>query len=60
MSTIQQIPGHSDLRTTIIYTHTVKTRTIKEVVSPLDFTRDQVAFIDAAAQSAGHPVHSQI
>jgi len=34
--TIQELLGHSDVRTTMIYTHTVKSRTIKEVKSPLD------------------------
>ncbi|MEA2084835.1 MAG: integron integrase, partial [Thermodesulfobacteriota bacterium] len=35
--TIQELLGHSDVRTTMIYTHTVKSRTIKERKSPLDF-----------------------
>lgn len=34
--TIQELLGHSDVRTTMIYTHTVKSRTIKETRSPLD------------------------
>lgn len=34
--TIQELLGHSDVRTTMIYTHTVKSRTIKEAKSPLD------------------------
>ncbi|MEZ4528697.1 MAG: integron integrase [Desulfobacterales bacterium] len=35
--TIQELLGHSDVKTTMIYTHTVKSRTIKETKSPLDF-----------------------
>jgi integron integrase len=35
--TIQELLGHSNLRTTMIYTHTVKSRTIKQAQSPLDF-----------------------
>ena len=35
--TIQQLLGHSDLRTTMIYTHTVESSTLKQPKSPLDF-----------------------
>ena len=34
--TIQGLLGHSDVRTTMIYTHTIESRTIKEAKSPLD------------------------
>ncbi|NTW58262.1 MAG: integron integrase [Nitrospirae bacterium] len=35
--TIQMLLGHSDVRTTMIYTHCVPSRTLKELKSPLDF-----------------------
>ena len=35
--TIQELMGHSDIRTTMIYTKTVPSNTIKEAASPLDF-----------------------
>lgn len=35
--TIQELLGHSDVRTTMIYTHCVPRRTAKEAKSPLDF-----------------------
>ena len=35
--TIQTLLGHADVRTTMIYTHCVPSRTIKELKSPLDF-----------------------
>lgn len=36
LRTIQELLGHSDIRTTMVYTHTVPNRTKKEMVSPLD------------------------
>jgi len=35
--TIQELLGHSDVRTTMIYTHTIKSRTLKEAKSPFGF-----------------------
>ncbi|MBW2596173.1 MAG: tyrosine-type recombinase/integrase [Deltaproteobacteria bacterium] len=35
--TIQELLGHSDVRTTMIYTHCVPSRTVKAARSPLDF-----------------------
>lgn len=35
--TIQELLGRSDLKTTIIYTHTMQSVTIKQAKSPLDF-----------------------
>jgi integron integrase len=35
--TIQELLGHSDVRTTMIYTHCIPSRTVKEAKSPLDF-----------------------
>lgn len=34
--TIQELMGHSDVRTTMIYTHTIQSMTKKKLVSPLD------------------------
>ena len=35
--TIQELLRHSDVRTTMIYTHTIRSLTIKEAKGPLDF-----------------------
>lgn len=38
--TIQELLGHSDVRTTMMYTHTMKSVTLKEAKSPLDLTNE--------------------
>ncbi len=38
--TIQELLGHSDVRTTMIYTHTVQSRTLKQTKSPLNFDQE--------------------
>ncbi|MBN1932332.1 MAG: integron integrase [Desulfobacterales bacterium] len=35
--TIQELLGHSSVKTTMIYTHTLRSMTLKEAKSPLDF-----------------------
>lgn len=50
--TIQQLLGHSDLRTTMIYTHTVQSRTRKEVESPLDLPAERLRFDAGGAREA--------
>lgn len=35
--TIQELMGHSSVKTTMIYTHTLQSQTIKQAKSPLDF-----------------------
>ncbi len=37
LRTIQMLLGHAGIRITMIYTHCVPSRTIKDVASPLDF-----------------------
>jgi site-specific recombinase XerD len=37
LRTIQELLGHADIKTTMIYTLTVQSRTKKQMVSPLDF-----------------------
>ena len=35
--TIQELLGHSDVWTTMVYRHTIKSLTMKDTKSPLDF-----------------------
>ncbi|MCK5828966.1 MAG: tyrosine-type recombinase/integrase [Methylococcales bacterium] len=38
MRIIQELLGHSNIRTTMIYTHTVQSKTLKQAKIPLDFS----------------------
>ncbi len=40
IKTIQRLLGHSDVGTTMIYLHAMKSKAEKEVKSPLDFSID--------------------
>lgn len=44
--TIQQLLGHADVHTTMIYTHTVRSRTLKEAESPLDFSDEMIEMLE--------------
>lgn len=51
--TIQELLGHSDVRTTMIYTHTIPARPLKQAMSPLDLEAPMTA-------SQGLNVHSAL
>lgn len=56
--TIHEMLGHSNDTTTMIYTHTVKSRPLKERLSPLDLSADVGGFVPFVSerylgQSAG-------
>jgi len=55
--TIQEMLGHSNVTTTMIYTHTVKSRTLKERRSPLDLS---AAVVDELANPPVDGVAKQI
>ncbi|MDO8721407.1 MAG: integron integrase [Syntrophales bacterium] len=56
--TIQELLGHSDVRTTMIYTHCVPSRTVKEMKSPLDFqAKDYPKILDIPQRSNLYSLH---
>jgi hypothetical protein len=36
--------GHSNVKTTMIYTHTFQSRTLKDLASPLDLDPERIRF----------------
>ena len=45
LRTVQELMGHADIKTTMIYLQTVPTRTIRERQSPLDMDPEKLRII---------------